>query len=167
MQITNSYNSYASNNCRKPNFTSRYTINGFETALTPKSVDLIKKMSHYIDDTWTDIKKGKNIMNSPRYTVSSNNKIITVKPVYQGLKQLILLEADDGKYLDRVLIDRVRPRDYRYERAIVTDHGSATIKTFNGLKEQNSKIEETVNDYIEKSFPKILPHPDFSFLDNI
>lgn len=161
MQITNSYNSYNSYNCKKPNFTGLNTINGFETALTPRSFNLIKKMSNYIDDTWTQIKKGNVIMSSPSYTVSDKGKVITVKPIYQGLKNAILVEAEDPKYIDRIIIDRVRPRDFKFERSVRTDHGSATVKSFDGLKQRDSKIEETVNEYIENSFSKILHLDDF------
>ena len=167
MQIINSYNSYSSRNCTKPNFTSIYTINGFETSLTPKSINLVKKMSQFIDTTWKDIKKGNQMMSSPRFTVSNDGKVITVRPIYQCLKNAILVEAEDSKYIDRIIIDRVRPRDYRFERSIVTDHGSATVKSFNGLKQHNSEIEDIVNNYIESSCSKILPSFNLEFLDNL
>lgn len=162
MQITNSYNPYTSYNCKKTNFTALNNINGFETALTPKSINLIKKMSNFIDDTWTEIKKGTSIMDSPKFTVSNKGKVITVRPIYQGIKNAILIEAEDSKYIDRIIIDRVRPRDYKFERSIITDHGSATVKSFNGLKQRDDSIEAIVNEYVENSFPKILPSSELS-----
>lgn len=162
MQITNAYYSYSSNNYKNINFTALNNINGFETALTPKSINLIKKMSNFIDDTWTAIKKGKSLLEFPKFTVCNKGKVITVKPIYQGMKNAILIEAEDAKNIDRIIIDRVRPRDYRFERSIITDHGSATVKSFNGLKQRDESIEAVVNEYIENSFPKIIPSAEIS-----
>lgn len=89
--------------------------------------------------------------------MDAKERLITLKPVYQGLNNLLLLEVNSNKSVDRVFINRVKPRDFRYERAILTDHGSATVKSFNALTERNVEIEEKVNEYIEKYFPKILP----------
>ncbi len=159
MKVNTSYNSQISN-YTAPSFKAapRYIINGYETSLTPKAINLIKKMNCFIDDAWTDIKKGKSVMDFPKFTIlDAKERLITLKPVYQGLNNLLLLEVNSNKSVDRVFINRVKPRDFRYERAILTDHGSATVKSFNALTERNVEIEEKVNEYIEKYFPKILP----------
>lgn len=163
MQVNTSYNYNVSSNYRQPVFGAILPnlVNGYPTYLTQKSVNLIKKMSNHIDNTWAEIKKGKSLMDSPIFAIGdAENNLITVKPVYQGLKRLLLVEVDKGKSVDRILIDRAKPRDYRFERSIVTDYGSATVKTFNGLKQHNAEIEDMINGYIENYFPKILPKKD-------
>lgn len=161
INLSNSLSVYTNYGCSQQSFGAFNIVNGFETSLSPKAMNLIKRMSSHIDSAWSDIKKGKSFMDSPFFRiVDSKDNVVTVKPVYQGYRNLILMEVQNDKYIDRILIDRVKPRDFKYERAVVTEHGSATVKTFNGLKDHDAQTEAKVNEYIENYFTKVLPKTD-------
>lgn len=164
MQI-NSYSNYNNYSCGRKEFSFKgcqpLEIKGFDTSLTLKSLNLIKKVNDLVDKTWIEIRKSGNRMDFPKFHAADlKGNFVTLKPVYNGLEKKLLFEIENEKYIDRIFINRATPKDYRYERSVITDYGSATTKSFNALKEKDSAIEARVNGYIEKYFPKVLPAKD-------
>lgn len=132
-----------------------------DNKLSDKSTRLIKKMGDFIEDCWTDIRKGKVSMTSPEYRViTSNNEFVTVKPVYQGYRKLILMEIEDQKYCDRILINREKPQEFTYERSAITPYGTAGLKSYNSAVENNEELNTRVDRRVRDIFSKILLLPD-------
>jgi hypothetical protein len=118
---------------------------------------LIQCMNLYIEETWGAIKSGKIMQSSPKYIYTKKGgEFVTVSPVYYLERPSILMEIDDGKHVDRIIIDRKMPDNVRYERTILTDHGSATVKSFNTQTGKQVELEEMINAQIEDIFPKII-----------
>lgn len=166
MKINSITNTYSTQHSKQIQFNGleKPITEALETSLSLKSLSLIKKMDRLIEQTYTEMRKSGTLMDTPKFrTADSKGNLVTVKPLYHGIKNNIFVEIDDGKYIDRIIINRVRPRDYKYERSVITDHGSATIKSFDGLREHNHSIEDRINNYIEKYFPKILPAENYSY----
>ena len=158
MQI-NSINNFNVNSKYENNvsFSGRRKIIDFgENHISPRAIKLIKEMSSVVETDWQIIRNSKNLMDTPKYyTGDKHGHLATVRPIYQHLKKFILMEVDDGKYIDRVIIDRARPNDYKYERALITPHGSATLKSFDSTLERSFDIEHRVSNYIETYISKI------------
>lgn len=105
--------------------------------ITLKAEELVKKVGYLIGEDWEKIRKAGDPMTAPVYRV-----------------------ADNDNHIDRILINRQKPSDYTYERAVITPYGSASGKTYNSQKDNDSKIETRVNDYITKYFDKLLTNDD-------
>lgn len=157
MQI-NSINNFSVNSRYENNvsFSGRRKIIDFgENHISPRAIRLTKELSDIIAEDWKDIRKSNNLMDSPHYFVGDKYALVSIKPFYQHLKKFILMEVQDDKYIDRVIIDRAKPNDYKYERALITPHGSATFKSFDAARERNFDIEHRVSNYIETYVSKI------------
>ena len=131
----------------------------FENAddvLSKKSKKLIAAMNTEIEEMWAAIKKGKTHEAEPIFHAVSRGKTVTVKPIYGGNKPSIMMEIDNGKYIEKIVFDRKNPQEYRYEKVIQTDNGSATVKSFNSQNKNDSFIMQSVNEMVEKYIPKIL-----------
>ena len=68
----------------------------------------------------------------------------------------MLFEVEDGKYFEKILINRKKPSQFRYEKNVYTEHGSATLKTYNSEIENNYELNSHVDDIISKSVKDIL-----------
>ena len=129
--------------------------------ITLKAEGLVKKVGYLIGEDWTKLRKSGNPMDTPVYRVMDKDNFVTIKPVYHQFKNSILMEIEDNNnHIDRILINRQKPSDYTYERAVITPYGSASGKTYNSQKDNDSKIETRVNDYITKYFDKVLTNDD-------
>jgi len=128
-----------------------------DPVLSKNALDLIRDMGFYIEKNWASKRKSGLCMDTPVFTIADSNNFVTIKPVYHGQIQRILMEIEGGKRIDRLMIDRTGDRNVKYERAVITDHGSATLRTFNSAFERNKPIEISINEYIEKYFPQVIP----------
>lgn len=136
-------------------------LKAVDNKLSDRSTRLIKKMGDLIEDCWTGIRKGKVSMTSPQYrAITSNNEFVTVKPVYQGYKKLILMEIEDEKYCDRILINSAKPQEFTYERSVITPYGTAGLKSYNSAVENNEELNTRVDRRVRDIFSKILLLPD-------
>lgn len=124
--------------------------------ISKKSVKLINDLNSCIDREWTDIKKGKLIKLSPKFRTVQNGKLITFEPVYTQRYPALLIDINDGKTSQKILMNRDNPNDFKYEKVIATDYGSATLKSYNSINGKNDEINKFVNDIIEKNLEKIL-----------
>ena len=157
MQI-NSINNFNVNSKYENNvsFSGRRKIIDFgENHISPRAIRLTKELSSVIAADWKNIRQSNNLMDSPRYLAADKSAVVSIRPLYQHLKNFILMEVNDEKFIDRIIIDRARPNDYKYERAKITPHGSATFKSFDATRERNFDIEHRVNNYIETYFPMV------------
>ena len=159
MQVVALNNSINNNHYNdKISFKADFVEKSSAAFLSKTSKRLIQCMNLYIENTWADIKAGKILQTSPKYAHKTKaGDIITITPLYAGNRQSILMEIDDGRFTDRIVIGRKIPNNVFYERIIQTDHGSATIKSFNSQNSQSFEFEKMINDRIESIFPKILP----------
>ena len=100
-----------------------------EHGITLKAEDLVKKVGYLIGEDWTKLRKSGNPMDTLVYRVADNDNFVTIKPVYHRFKNSILMEIEDNNdHIDRILINRQKPSDYTYERAVITPYGSASVK---------------------------------------
>ena len=137
-------------------FTGTPNLTTIDNILSLKSHQLIKKAGILIDETWPKVRK-KAAMAVPEFIANKNDKIITLKPVFNLEHEAMSLEVKDNKYIEKVIIDRINPNIFRYEKAVKTDHGSATLKTYSSKNGHNTEITMKVNDLVENYFPKFVP----------
>ena len=124
--------------------------------LGPKAMKLIHALDDQIERSWKEIKEGKLIKEAPLYVSHADKKWVTVKPVYTQKYPAVLFEIEDGKYFEKILINRKKPSQFRYEKNVYTEHGSATLKTYNSEIENNYELNSHVDDIISKSVKDIL-----------
>ena len=158
MQI-NSVNNFSVNS----NYNNSVAFNGRrklidfgENHISPRAIKVVREMSDMIETDWKIIKNSDNLMDAPHYYAGNRQgDLAVIKPFYQPLKKLISLEIQGEKYIDKIMIDRAKPNNYTYERAVITPHGSATFQSFDSTKERNFDIEHRVSNYIETYFSKV------------
>lgn len=126
--------------------------------LSKKSVKLINDLNACIDREWSDIRKGKLISLNPKFRTEEKGKLITFEPIYTQKYPALLIDINDGKISQKILMNRDNPNNFRYEKVIATDHGSATLKSYNSINGNNKEINEYVNNIIEKNLNSILSH---------
>lgn len=160
-----STNNYNSNNLVK--FTGRTRAEALmasvlaENGISAKSSKLVKKLSYLIEEEWAAKRKSGDIMEAPKYLVAGHDgNLVTMRPVYHQYKNTILMEVEGDKYIDRILINRQKPSDYTYERATITPYGSASSKTYDSMRDKNTKIESRVDDYIDKYITSLFNRDD-------
>ena len=106
--------------------------------------------------------KNKNLGIDSYFLLAKNifTRFIFCRRFYQFKNSILMEIEDNNNHIDRILINRQKPSDYTYERAVITPYGSASGKTYNSQKDNDSKIETRVNDYITKYFDKVLTNDD-------
>ncbi len=159
MRISNIQN----NNLYYTNSVSFKAATNFDRILPPdkgtiskKTVKLINELNSCIDKEWTDIKQGKNMAEKPIFQIMDGNKHVSFEPVYAQKYPALLIDINDGKYNERILMDRDNPNNFRYEKMIETDHGNATLKTYSSINGGNSEIDRFVNNIVENNLERIL-----------
>lgn len=130
-----------------------------DDVISKRAIKLVKGMNDYIEDLWAQIKKGE-LDNSALSFILSGQKgeVVTIRPVYGANKPIILMDLDDGKTTQRFLFDRKKPANFTYEKFIITDFGSATLKSFDSTQGKNPVIENIADEKLRKYIPKILPY---------
>lgn len=158
--VTNRYNIRTN-----PSFTGAgNAVEAVDNILSPKSMKLVKRGNELIENTWTEIKKGRSKLNSPEFLIEDKNKNskIRLKPLYNTAHDTLLLEVTGPKYIDKIIVDRKHPNIFRYEKVLITENGSATVKSYNSENSRNSEIIAKVNEIIEKYLPKFFPKERFT-----
>ncbi len=117
-----------------------------------------KKANNLIEDTWYFIRKDKQSQLQPEYAMSTRGHNILLKALYRNNQEdAILFDVSEknSRILERFIIDR-NAKNYTYEKILKTEHGSATVKTYNSKTGQGDDVDCKLNNYIENFFPKIL-----------
>lgn len=129
-----------------------------DSLLNVNAARLFRKINQLIDDTWVKFKEEKVFGKIPEFVKRvKNDKMVTLKPLYNTEKKSVLFEIRNGRFSDRFIIDRTAPNDFKYEHTIKTDYGSATTKTYDSKRSINPDIIQMLNENIEEYFPKLLP----------
>lgn len=144
-------------NNKKVSFTGGPNLSTMDDVLSLKACKLIKKAGMLIDETWPKVKKKHIPAATPEFSAKKDGKNVTLKPVYNLIREALCLEVKDDKYIEKLIIDRVNPNIFRYEKAIKTDNGSATIKTYNSKNSSDSAMVSKANEMIETYFTKFVP----------
>lgn len=135
------------------------TVNDVEYAFSKKAIKLMKALVYEIENTWGDIKKGKLLKSSPVFLTSNKHDgSITIKPIYGGLKPEILMEMTNDKFTQRFIFNRKNPEEFRYEKIITTDFGTATVKTFNSVAQKDLSMIALADEKICAYFPRLISH---------
>lgn len=137
-----------------------------DSEISQRAYKLVKKAGQLIDDTWTKNKK-KSLNVIPQIVKKCDNETITMRPVYNFSREAILIEINDGANAERIILDRVNPNKFRYEKSVKTDFGSATVKTYNSQNGKDENMIIKVNDLIEKYFPKFVKEDPLKKLHKI
>ncbi len=151
----NYYNRYQN----QPSFKASYLppILAIDSKLTARSKSLLKRGSELIEQTWTDIKKGKSYMSEPHFIANSKHgEAVTFKPVYNGQSRM-MLEIEGEKFLERITFSRKKVDDFKYEKYAITDYGIARVKSYDSNINSNPVVEDTINARIEDCLSKIVP----------
>lgn len=132
-----------------------------ENGISLKSVKLVKKLSHLIEEDWAKIRKSGNSMETPKYLLAERDgTLVTMKPMYERFKKSIIMEIEGDKYIDRITINRQKPSDYIYERATITPYGSASGRVYKSTIDKDHKIESRVNSYIDRYITNLFRRDD-------
>lgn len=127
--------------------------------ISKKAIKLFQGLSDYIEDLWTQIKKGELDESALKFIIEGKKGVIsTFKPIYGANKAIILMDIDSGKYTQRFLFERKNPNNFKYEKIVTTDHGTATLKTYNSQQSRNREIEKMADENLLKCLPDILPY---------
>ena len=132
-----------------------------ETKVSLKNKKYVIMASNNIEEMWGKIRRKEVALDFPKFSTKPKGKPAGVlKPVYGNLGSEMLLEVSDGKITERVYLDRKSKKDFRYEKIMDTDYGSATLKYHNSQAGDDPKIASRVNElihtYIRKMF---MPNP--------
>ena len=123
--------------------------------ISRKTAKLMAAINNCIDLEWEKIKKQKIRDNIPTYTCKDGKSSVFIKPVYSQRYPALLVEHDNGKIKQNILLDRSNPNNFRYEKTIVTDHGSATLKSYDSRVSNDNEINNFVDKLLQKSFEEI------------
>ncbi len=127
--------------------------------ISKKAIKLFRGLSDYIEDIWTKIRKGELDESALKFSIEGKRGAIsTFKPIYGANKPIILMDIDSGKYTQRFLFDRKNPTKFKYEKKVLTDYGSATLKSFDSELSKNKEIEKIADENLTKCLPDILPY---------
>jgi len=132
----------------------KYDTKGLGLSVTAKK--LFVALDDQIEDDWAEIKNGNKLDDCPRYMFSDKHGFMSIRPIYGGVKPAVLFELGNDKYTERYIFNRSNPEIFRYEKTVLTDYGSATLKSFNSEVEKNNAIMQQADDIIMKYVPKIL-----------
>lgn len=135
-------------------------------AISKKSAKLINELNSCIDQEWKNIRKGCKIAEMPKFHVLDGQKSVTIEPVYTQRYPALLIDINDGKSTQKIFMDRDNPNNFRYEKVIPTEHGSATLKSYNSLNGRNQEINNFVNNIIEENIERILSNRAWDRLFN-
>lgn len=158
---------YSSN---KNQFKSNVNFTGTQDALAKvdnivsnKTIKLVKRADDFIEDTWAEIrnKSNRSKLLRPEFKIKDKENDVILKPLYNTVNPSILLEKRGPKYIDRIIIERKNPNNFKYEKAVLTPSGSATLKMYDSLRENDPDVVLKVDDMVSKYFPKFLPKVTF------
>lgn len=125
--------------------------------LSRKSIKLMATLDEYIGELYAIAKK-ENRRNEDIKMPMIENKhggVLTIKPVYTQQEPSILFSYHTNKGCENILFERKNPNNFRYEKTVYTDFGSATLKTFYSKLSSNHDIEGFVDKLIMEHVPKI------------
>ena len=158
MQISNIQNHNLNNNV-----SFKASVPPLEKVLMPdkgrishKSAKLIDELNKCIDKEWTDIRKGKLIAEKPLFTLDGKSGLTSFEPVYTQQYPALKIDCEDGRFTHEILLDRNNPNNFRYEKTVRTDYGSATLKSYDSRTANDKNINKFVSDLIEDKVDKIL-----------
>ncbi len=150
------------NSSQTPNFSGRRKkvaevavniINVDAPDIHLQSKKLITRATELINETWANIKEKKLHNSFPEFIQKdAHGHKITLKPVYNN-ENLLLLEIDTGKVIDKIFVNQTNPKYFKYEQSIKTDYGTATTKTYDSRRQNNNpllvnKVNEALQNYI-------------------
>lgn len=124
--------------------------------ITKKSAKLLKALEECIENEWIAIKKNGKLSNKPQFHFKDGKSSVCIEPIYSLDRPTLLIDSTNGVTNQKVLIDRINPNNFRYEKNIKTDHGSATLKTYNSILDDNKDVDKYVNHLIETGVQKIV-----------
>lgn len=153
---------FNSNVIKKPAFKANAALvveDVTNTLFTAKNVRLLKEVENLFDETWIKIKSKKSKKSQPEFIIrKANNTKLTLKALYGGIKDQILVSVEKGELTEQVLIPRNHHDTIRYEKIKKTPYGSATLKSYNSNIQQNNPMELYVNEFLEENLPKFFKH---------
>ncbi len=117
--------------------------------LTTKSSRLLKKVEVLFDETWQEY-KSKKLKSIPEFKHIRRDSNVTLKPIYYGKQNEILLNIDRGEEIERVTIPRERHNSYKYEKIKRTPYGTATLKTYNSNIQKDEAMDSRINMLLEE-----------------
>ena len=123
--------------------------------ISKKAAKLMAAVNDCIDRQWKNIKKKGIIDKPPTYIYQDGKSTISIKPVYSQKYPALLIEHNNGKIQQNILLDRNNPNNFRYEKTVATDYGSATLKTYDSRISDNAEINNFVDNLLVKSFEEI------------
>lgn len=124
--------------------------------ISKRTVKLISALNNLIEEELVNIKKQKILDKTPSFNCKMNKSSIFIKPVYSQNYPALLVEQHDWKIINSILIDRSNPNNFIYEKNILTDHGSATLKSYNSKIQNDPLINNTVDNLLSSSLEDIL-----------
>ena len=123
--------------------------------ISKKTAKLMAAVNDCIDREWRNIKKKGIKDKPPTYICKDGESTISIKPVYSQRYPALLVEHDNGKIQQNILLDRSNPNNFRYEKTVATDYGSATLASYDSRISDDAEINSFVDNLLLKSFEEI------------
>ena len=129
--------------------------------VSKKAAKLLKCMDIHISNLWRESRKN-GINHIPNIIASDKiGNTLTIRPIYNySDKKPLLLEfytkKNSNMLTHQITINRNKPFDYRYEVLRQTPHGTATLKQYNSINENDPEMVNLVSSKIEEFFPSVI-----------
>ena len=123
--------------------------------ISKKTAKLVIALNDYIDKEWKMIRESKKIGSYPSFSSTNGKRTTFIKPIYSQKHPSIIIEHNDGPICKKILMDRSNPNNFRYEKTVETDHGSATLKSYDSRIANDKEINMEVDNILENALEDI------------
>lgn len=126
--------------------------------ISKKTAKLVAALNEQISKEWKNIKMSGNKDKTPIFFSRDRRKITSVKPVYSQKYPALLVEQENGKYTENIIIDRYNPNNFKYEKIVETPYGSATLRSYDSRicndKEINTRVDNILYNCLDDIITK-------------
>lgn len=124
--------------------------------ISKKTAKLVIALNEYIDNEWKIIRESNKLYSSPLFSSTNGKKSTFIKPIYNQKYPALLIEQIDGSICKRILLDRGNPNNFRFEKTVETDHGFATLRSYDSRIDNNKEINMDVDNILCNALEDII-----------
>lgn len=124
--------------------------------ISEKNRKLISETGFEIEKIWKEFKKNSFFGDIPKLQVSPKGSLTGIVTPVKTRENELLLEIPDKKFTERIYLSREYLGDFRYEKTVSTDHGSATLKYHDSRVNNDSNIAKTVNEKVHTYLSELI-----------
>lgn len=131
--------------------------NPLKPIISKKAKELFSLLEISVASKFTKLRKAKNYSGEvPEFfTKGKNGTHAVLRPVYNGGDNF-LIQVNDQKGFEKILVNRRNPEIFKYEKGIFTPAGTSSARTYNSAIEKNATINSRVNEIFEEYLSSML-----------